>query len=85
VQPRDLGRVIAPDLRAFGCIAKLEKLIAAALATGDVHSTRSRSLAARSAGVPFDRARVAKFSLLIEHLLSVSPGGVIDLAADEIR
>jgi Fic/DOC family len=77
--------VIAPDLRALGSFAKLEKLIAAALATGDVSSTRSRSLVARAMGVPFDRARVAKFSLLVEHLLSVAPGGIVDFPADAIR
>ena len=82
---RDLARSIAPDLRTLGAFTKLQKLIAAALSSGDVRIARSPSLISRAGGTPFDKARLRKFSLLVDHLLSVSPGGVVDLVADSPR
>jgi Fic/DOC family len=82
---RDLARSIAPELRTLGAHRKLERLIAAALSSGDARTAMSPSLIARAGGVPFDRARLDKFSVLVDHLLSVSPGGIVDLAADSPR
>ena len=82
---RDLAQSIAPGLRTLGAFAKLQKLIAAALSSGDVRIARSPSLISRASGIPFDKARLRKFSLLVDHLLSVSPGGVVDLVADSPR
>ncbi len=82
---RDLARRIAPDLRALTAFAVLQRLAAAALSTGDARDVTSRRLAARAVRRPYDHVRLERFRALTEYLLSIGPGGVLDLPVDAAR
>jgi Fic/DOC family len=82
---RDLGALIAPQLRAETEMETLDGLIAAALRTGDPRLVSGDRLAARAAGVGYDAARVKLFTTLAERLRDRAPGPVVDLPDDTAR
>ncbi len=84
-QIRDRAREVAPMLRASTAAAELERLIAAALSTGDLRVVTTTRLAARSAGEPIDQRRIVGLERLVADLADRAPSSVFDLPADATR
>ena len=82
---RDTARRIAPQLRAHKAFEQLDRLISAALTTGDVRDTTTPALRARAEGSAFDAVRARRFESLAEFLRASAPRSVLDLPADSGR
>jgi hypothetical protein len=82
---RDQSRVLAPVLGRTVELKHLERIISAALATGDVSAVRSERLRARAAGEPFDERRTAAFEALASDLLSRAPEILPAMEVDDPR
>jgi Fic/DOC family len=82
---RDLATELAPALRARRSLNQLQRLIAAALTTGDKRMPRTPELRARSTGEPFDQTRLRRFGVLVDSLRATAPRSVPDSPADAPR
>jgi hypothetical protein len=82
---RDQARTLAPVLGRGDEFERLDKIISAALTTGDISGLRSERLRARAAGRPFDERRVAAFEALASDLTSRAPDVLPTMEADEPR
>jgi hypothetical protein len=82
---RDQARVLAPLLGRGAEFERLDRIISAALTTGDVSAVRSERLRARAAGQPFDERRIAAFEALAADLTSRAPEVLAAMEVDEPR
>jgi fido (protein-threonine AMPylation protein) len=82
---RDQARNLAPVLGRDREFDRLEKIIRAALTTGDISVLRSERLRARAAGQPYDERRVAAFETLAADLAARAPDAMPALPADKSR
>jgi Fic/DOC family len=82
---RDLARRIAPLLRVVKGIDRFDRLIAAALATGDVRDVTTPALRARAHGSAFDAIRSTRFESFAAQLHSAAPRSVPDARDDIAR
>jgi len=82
---RDQARALGPVLGRGAEFERLDRVISAALTTGDVGDVRSERLRARAAGLPFDDKRVAGFEALAADLSSRAPDILPAMEIDEPR
>lgn len=82
---RDQAREIAPALSRENAMARLDKLISAALVTGEARKITSPTLAARIDGSPYDPLRVEAFEVLASFLGTLAPDPIPALPADALR
>jgi hypothetical protein len=82
---RDLAGELAPALRARRALNQLQRLIAAALTTGDKGVPQSPELRARASGEPFDQTRLRRFNTLVDSLRATAPRSLPDSPADARR
>jgi hypothetical protein len=82
---RDRAREIADIAGQHGALSRLDRIIAAALATGPAEAVVSEELRARAAGSPFDVRRADLFRRLAEYLVSVPPEPIPALPQDADR
>lgn len=82
---RDQARALAPSLRRGPALRRLNRLIAAALTTGDAGVVRTPGLAARAAGRPWDARRVSMFTGLAKALSDTAPETLPALPGDAPR
>jgi len=82
---RDEARAVAETTGRSAAFARVDRLIAAALATGPAEPSATRALRARAAGQPHDRERVARFEALAAVLLDVAPRPLPALSVDAPR
>lgn len=82
---RDEARELAHDHGRESAFANLDRLIAAALMTGDARDLQSTELTARAAGRPLDTRRLDLFQGLVNHLAELAPDPLPALPADEPR
>ena len=71
---RDQARAIAPAIGRREAMRRLDALISAALATGQVRGLKAREYVGRKHGMLVDDARVERFRALAAHLASEHPG-----------
>ena len=83
-QIRDRAREVAPMLRASTAAAELERLIAAALSTGDLRVTTSPTRRP-AAGSPIDHRLIVRLERLVADLADRAPSSLLDLPADAAR
>lgn len=82
---RDEARQLAPKLGRQTALAHLDRLISAALTTGDASELRSERLTARAAGRPIDPWRVELFQSFANYLGELAPDPLPALPSDEPR
>jgi len=82
---RDQARALAPLLRRGPALRRLNRLISAALTTGDAGEVRTPGLAARADGHPWDARRVAVFTDLARALRDTAPETLPALPGDAPR
>ena len=82
---RDLARTIAPALRANAALDTLDALISASLQTGDARIVTNERLAARSAGIGYDQARIDLFTAFADRLRDRAPGAIVQIPDDAPR
>ena len=70
---RDRARTIAPALRRERALLRLGELISAVPGTAPAPVSASPAVAAWSAGAPYDRMRIERFSQLAAHLSELAP------------
>jgi fido (protein-threonine AMPylation protein) len=79
---RDEARAVAETTGRLAVFARVDRLIAAALATGPADPAATPALRARAAGQPHDRERVARFEALAAVLRDVAPRPLPALSVD---
>jgi len=82
---RDQARALAPVLGRATEFQHLDRLISAALTTGDLADVGSDRLLARAVGLPFDERRLAAFEALAADLVDRAPDVVPALEIDQSR
>jgi hypothetical protein len=82
---RDEARAVADATGRMTVFARVNRLIAAALATGPAALSATPALRARAGGEPYDRARVERFEALAAALLASPPRPLPALPQDEPR
>ena len=82
---RDRARSLAATLEWERVFDRLNKLVSAALATGDVADTESMVLQAWAIGAPYDRARLQRFEALAATLADLAPEPLPALPEDAKR
>jgi hypothetical protein len=82
---RDHARTIAPFLHAGRALGDLERIISAALTTGNVADVGTPALVARATGHSVDEKRLTGFEILAHHLYDTAPRVLATLPEDEPR
>lgn len=82
---RDEARRLADLLDRRAAFDRLERLISAALTTGDARDVVTPALQARAAGMPQDARRVELFRSMVEYLATLAPDQIPALPEDEDR
>ena len=82
---RDHARIIAGPLRAARAFKELERIIAAALTTGDAADVITPAFVARATGQAVDDTRIARFEIFARHLHDSAPNVLSVLPEDAPR
>lgn len=82
---RDEARTLAPAIGRSAAAGRLDRLIAAALATGPATHAATPALRARAGGRAYDRHRVERFEGLAAALTRLAPEPLNDLPVDAPR
>ena len=82
---RDAARTMAPSIGREAAYARLDRIIAAVLTTGDAEELVTADLRARAAGLAVDRRRIELFERLAATLAARAPEPLPALPADASR